>query len=116
EDTANFRTALDRAVATGQLDMAERLVDALAWYWFLRGRHLEALRSLEAVPGSAHAGVWRAGYMYLLGHPGAAAERDRWVDTADAMGQWFIGYAAGDAGDLQACQALLDEALKRFEA
>ncbi|GAA1158063.1 BTAD domain-containing putative transcriptional regulator [Kribbella jejuensis] len=116
EDTANFRTALDRALTTGQLDFAERLVDALAWYWFLRGRYVEALRSLEAVPGSARAGVWRAGYMYLLGRPEAAAERDRWVDAADAMGQWWIAYAASDAGDLPTCLSLLDTALKRFEA
>ncbi|MBP2351517.1 putative ATPase [Kribbella aluminosa] len=116
DDSANFRVALDRAVSTGQLDMAERLVDALAWYWFLRGRHLEALRSMEAVPGSARAGIWRAGYLYLLGRPEAAVERDRWIDAADAMGQWWIGYAASDAGDLAACQSLLDSALKRFEA
>ncbi|HZX03219.1 BTAD domain-containing putative transcriptional regulator [Kribbella sp.] len=116
DDSANFRTALDRAVTTGQLDLAERLVDALAWYWFLRGRHLEALRSLEAVPGSARAGTWRAGYLYLLGRPEAAAERDRWIDTADGMGQWWVGYAASDAGDLAGCQILLDSALKRFEA
>ncbi|MFG1912400.1 BTAD domain-containing putative transcriptional regulator [Kribbella sp. NPDC048928] len=116
EDTANFRVALDRAVTTGQLDLAERLVDALGWYWFLRGRHLEALRSLEAVPGSARAGAWRAGYMYLLGQPDAAAERDRWIDTADAMGLWWIGHAASDAGDLPTCLSLLEAALKRFEA
>ncbi|NUR96808.1 MAG: tetratricopeptide repeat protein, partial [Kribbellaceae bacterium] len=116
EDTANFRTALDRAVTTGQADLAERLVDALAWYWFLRGRHVEALRSLEAVPGSARAGTWRAGYMYLLGRPEAAAERDRWIDAADAMGQWWIAFTATDAGDLPACLSLLENALKRFEA
>ncbi|MGW7680680.1 BTAD domain-containing putative transcriptional regulator [Kribbella sp. NPDC054772] len=116
EDSANFRTALDRAVATGQSDLAERLVDALAWYWFLRGRHVEALRSLEAVPGSARAGAWRVGFRYLLGHADAADERDRWADAADAMGLWWIGYAATDAGDLAACQALLDRALKKFEA
>lgn len=116
EDSANFRTALDRAVATGRLDLAERLVDALAWYWFLRGRHVEAMRSLEAVPGSARAGAWRAGFMYLLGHPDAAGERDRWLDAADAMGLWWIAYAASDVGDLPTCLSLLDRALKSFEA
>ncbi|MET9276035.1 BTAD domain-containing putative transcriptional regulator [Kribbella sp. NPDC003557] len=116
DDSANFRTALDRAVATGQLDLAERLVDALAWYWFLRGRYVEAMRSLEAVPGSARAGVWRTGFMYLLGHPDAAAERDRWLDDADAMGLWWIAHAASDVGDLSACLSMLDQALKSFEA
>ncbi|MEU4291150.1 BTAD domain-containing putative transcriptional regulator [Kribbella sp. NPDC026596] len=116
EDSANLRTALDRAVATEQSEPAERLVDALAWYWFLRGRHVEALRSLEAVQGSARVGAWRAGFKYLLGDSEAAAERDRWTDAADAFGLWWIAYAASDAGDLPACQALLDRALKRFEA
>jgi predicted ATPase/DNA-binding SARP family transcriptional activator len=116
EDSANFRTALDRAVTTGQLDLAERLVDALSWYWFLRGRHVEAMRSLETVPGSARAGVWRAGFMYLLGHPDAPAERDRWLDSADAMGLWWIAHAASDVGDLSACLSMLNQALKTFEA
>jgi predicted ATPase/DNA-binding SARP family transcriptional activator len=116
EDSANFRTALDRAVTTGQLDLAERLVDALSWYWFLRGRYVEAMRSLDTVPGSARAGVWRAGFMYLLGHPDAAAERDRWLDSADAMGQWWIAHAASDVGDLSACLSMLNQALKTFEA
>ncbi|MEU8227877.1 BTAD domain-containing putative transcriptional regulator [Kribbella sp. NPDC048915] len=116
EDSANFRTALDRAVTTGQLDLAERLVDALSWYWFLRGRYAEAMRSLAAVPGSARAGVWRAGFMYLLGHPAAGAERDRWLDEADAMGLWWIAHAASDVGDLSACLSMLDQALKSFEA
>jgi tetratricopeptide (TPR) repeat protein len=54
--------------------------------------------------------------MYLLGHPDAPAERDRWGDNADAMGLWWIANAASDAGDLPMCEALLDRALKRFEA
>jgi predicted ATPase/DNA-binding SARP family transcriptional activator len=116
DDSANFRTALDRAVTTGQFDLADRLADALAWYWFLRGRHVEALRWLEVLPGSVRTGPWRAGYMYLLGRPEAAAERDRWIDGADAMGQWWIANAASDAGDLPSCMSLLERALKRFEA
>jgi predicted ATPase/DNA-binding SARP family transcriptional activator len=116
EDSANLRTAVDRAVATGQLDLAERLVDALAWYWFLRGRHLEALRSLEAVPDSVRVGAWRAGFRYLLGDSEAAVERDRWTEAADAFGLWWIAFSASDAGDLPTCLSLLERALKRFEA
>jgi predicted ATPase/DNA-binding SARP family transcriptional activator len=106
EDSANVRTALDRAVTTGQSELAERLVDALAWYWFLRGRHLEALRSLERVPSSA----WLVGFRYLLG---LASER---VEPADARGQWWIAYTGSDAGDLGWCLTLLERALKSFEA
>ncbi|MGW1345314.1 BTAD domain-containing putative transcriptional regulator [Kribbella sp. NPDC002412] len=116
EDAANLRSALDRAVATDQVELAERLVDALAWYWYLRGRIAEALRSLEAVPGSARAGAWRVGFMYVQGDSAAAAERDRWLDGADARAQWWIAFAGSDVGDLVTCQALLEVALKTFEA
>ncbi|GAA1555500.1 BTAD domain-containing putative transcriptional regulator [Kribbella hippodromi] len=111
DDAANLRTALDRAIATGQTELATRLVDALAWYWFLRGRQLEAMRALEAVP----LGAWRVGFMYLLGDSRAAAERERWVDSADARGLWWIAYAASDAGDLAMCMTLLERALKGFD-
>ncbi|WP_329479216.1 tetratricopeptide repeat protein [Kribbella sp. NBC_01484] len=116
EDSANLRTALDRAVATERVDVAERLVDALAWYWFLRGRLMEAVRSLEAVPGSARAEAWRVGFKYLLGDSDAAGERDRWADAADARAQWWIAYTGSDAGDLATCLTLLESALKSFEA
>ncbi|MEV5963730.1 BTAD domain-containing putative transcriptional regulator [Kribbella sp. NPDC051952] len=115
EDSANLRTALDWAVSSAQLDLAERLVDAQAWYWFLRGRHVEALRSLESVPGSARLGAWRVGFLYLMGDSGAAAERDRWADSADARGQWWIAHTGIDAGDLSTCFTLLERALKTFE-
>ncbi|MFE5945585.1 BTAD domain-containing putative transcriptional regulator [Streptomyces sp. NPDC056480] len=57
-DTSNLRAALDRALAapgTGRnAGAALRLVDALAWYWVMRGRLGEALRhataALRAVP------------------------------------------------------------------
>jgi predicted ATPase/DNA-binding SARP family transcriptional activator len=115
EDAANLRSAFDRAVATEQVELAERLVDALAWYWYLRGRIAEALRSLEAVPGSARAGAWRAGFMYVQGDSDAVRVRDQWLQSADARGQWWIAFAGSDVGDLVTCQALLEAALKSFE-
>ncbi|MET7283806.1 BTAD domain-containing putative transcriptional regulator [Kribbella sp. NPDC005582] len=116
EDASNLRTAFDRAVATGQSDLAERLVDALAWYWFLRGRLTEAVRFLNAVPDSARAGAWRTGFLYLQADSSAAAERERWLPTADARGQWWIAFTSSDMGELQAGQVLLERALKTFEA
>ncbi|TDD15357.1 tetratricopeptide repeat protein [Kribbella turkmenica] len=116
EDTGNLRSALDRAVVSGRSDLAERLVDAMAWYWYLRGRSAEALRSLDAVPTSARAGAWRVGFMYVQGDSDAARERDRWLDSADARAQWWIAFAGSDVGDLMTGQALLDAALKSFEA
>ncbi|WP_405060289.1 tetratricopeptide repeat protein [Kribbella sp. NBC_01505] len=115
-DAANLRTALDRAVATGQSGLAERLVDAMAWFWFLRGRTAEAIRSLDAVPESARAGVWRTGFLYLQADSRAGAERERWLETADSRGQWWIGFASSDVGELAAGQVLLERSLKNFEA
>ncbi|MDA0637093.1 BTAD domain-containing putative transcriptional regulator [Nonomuraea sp. MCN248] len=46
-ESANLRAALDTAVQQGAADVALRLVNALAWYWFLRGRLAEARRALE---------------------------------------------------------------------
>ncbi|MGI5269479.1 BTAD domain-containing putative transcriptional regulator [Nonomuraea sp. CA-218870] len=90
---ANLRAALDTAVGQGATDVALRLVNALAWYWFLRGRLAEGQRALETAlaaagrdpgpgpgPGSppasdlepcealaARAGGWLAGFTMLLG-------------------------------------------------
>ena len=51
-EAANLRAALRTArYRDGAADRALRLVDALAWYWFLRGRLGEARRSLAAACG-----------------------------------------------------------------
>ncbi|WP_338496588.1 BTAD domain-containing putative transcriptional regulator [Streptomyces sp. SJL17-4] len=51
-ETSNLRAALDRALtapgAGRNAGAALRLVDALAWYWVMRGRLGEALRSATA--------------------------------------------------------------------
>ncbi|MER8226335.1 BTAD domain-containing putative transcriptional regulator, partial [Streptomyces sp. NPDC094143] len=47
-ETANLRTALESAVHSGDGERALRLVNALAWYWHLRGRNREAERALTA--------------------------------------------------------------------
>lgn len=52
DDAADLRAALDDAVAVGTgeaLAVALRLVNALSWYWMLRGRLTEARRALDAV-------------------------------------------------------------------
>ncbi|MEW9547433.1 BTAD domain-containing putative transcriptional regulator [Nonomuraea sp. NPDC050783] len=74
-EAANLRAALDTAVTTGDADGAARLANALAWYWFLRGRLAEGRRSLAAalaVPGAgsparARAAAWHAGFAMMLG-------------------------------------------------
>ncbi|MEV7845550.1 BTAD domain-containing putative transcriptional regulator [Streptomyces cyaneofuscatus] len=52
-ETANLRAALDSAVQDGDADRALRLVNAVAWYWRLRGRNQEAERSLALALSAA---------------------------------------------------------------
>ncbi|MBB4703144.1 BTAD domain-containing putative transcriptional regulator [Sphaerisporangium siamense] len=132
--TPNLRAALDGAVADRHAGCALRMVNALAWYWFLRGRLTEARRSLEAAlaldgdaPAAlrARATAWHAGIVLLQGGtPDHAAGRDavlRAYDGVDdpagrARSEWFLGYAGLDAGDLTAGEELLDRALTGFRA
>jgi predicted ATPase/DNA-binding SARP family transcriptional activator len=114
DESGNLRSALDGVIAAGDTDLAARLVDALGWYWFLRGRFAEATRSLENI-GSVEAGAWRAGFMYLQGDRAAAAERDRWLPLVDARGEWWLAFTGSDAGDLVTCLAMLEHSLKAFE-
>lgn len=114
DEVGNLRTALDGAVAAGDAAVAERLVDALAWYWFLRGRFAEARRSLEVV-ASPKATAWLAGFMYLQGVGEAAAVRNRALATADARDEWWIAFTGSDSGDLMTAEALLESALKVFQ-
>lgn len=60
-ENANLRAALDSAVRAGDAECALRLVNALAWYWHLRGRNNEARRSLTlALSTAADASVTSA--------------------------------------------------------
>ncbi|MEO3846006.1 AfsR/SARP family transcriptional regulator, partial [Streptomyces sp. B22F1] len=82
-ESANLRRALDTATTTGAAAQALRLANALAWYWFLRGRHREGTRALTRAletgtatraPDGGAAGVtvprataaaWHAGFALL---------------------------------------------------
>ncbi|TDD31591.1 AfsR/SARP family transcriptional regulator [Actinomadura sp. KC06] len=132
-EAANLRTALDEAVADGAAEDALRLVNALAWYWFLRGRLTEALRSLEAAlaldggPSGmrARALTWRAGLAVLKGAGGdGAARREEALRLVDASGdprtrawaRWFLTFAYFDVEDTAAGAVTVDEALAGFRA
>ncbi|WP_411111940.1 BTAD domain-containing putative transcriptional regulator [Streptomyces sp. c-19] len=109
-ETPNLRMALERALAapaTGRnAEMALRLVDALAWFWILRGRLGEALRSAtaalrtppepQAPAGDAAAGlrrlrarveVWRTG-LAIMGGDGT----DRQHRIARALAAYDTAY------------------------
>ena len=126
-ETANLRSALDDAVRRGAAERALRLVGALTWYWFLRGRLTEASRSLGAALAAAgrspaalraRAAAWQAGIEVLLGHPpGPAAQRvcEQVADPADrARAEWFLAYAETDLGDVPAVDERLERALAGF--
>ncbi|WP_426499652.1 BTAD domain-containing putative transcriptional regulator [Streptomyces sp. D54] len=107
-ETVNLRRALDLAVTQDAAGYAVRLVNAQAWYWFLRGRLTEARRSLraalaaggeEAAPAARTvARVWLAGVELRTSGAGPAAapaDEDPTADVEDpvlrARLQWFVG-------------------------
>ncbi|MFH8617163.1 BTAD domain-containing putative transcriptional regulator [Streptomyces sp. NPDC017979] len=105
-ETNNLRRALDLAVTEGAAEHALRLVNAMAWYWFLRGRLTEARRSLQAAlatRGSTDPAVRPAAHAWLTGvelrtSPTATAlhlAADPTAGIADpvlrARLQWFVG-------------------------
>ncbi|MFB7354358.1 BTAD domain-containing putative transcriptional regulator [Streptomyces gardneri] len=115
-ETPNLRAALDRALAaTGGAGpgagAALRLVDALAWYWIMRGRLGEALRSATAAlrahpaggeaeaPGlaalRARVGVWRTG-LAVMGGDGTD-RRHRITDALAAYDAALTGAAVTGA-------------------
>ncbi|MEV0372182.1 BTAD domain-containing putative transcriptional regulator [Streptomyces sp. NPDC050636] len=137
QEAANLRAALDGYVGEGAADRALRLVNALAWYWFLRGRLAEAGRSLEAAlaldgPGEAafvsrrlRASAWQVGMASLAGHDAdplerAAAVLERYETHGDtgerAWAQWFLGYAQVGLGDPVAARERLARSLASFRA
>ncbi|GAB2927343.1 BTAD domain-containing putative transcriptional regulator [Streptomyces mayteni] len=125
-ERANLRAALETAVRLRDGRHAARLVTALAWYWHLRGRLAEAVRSfdlaLEATD-DAEVAAWRAGLALLASDGTDAAARtaatapDGIADPAAlARAQWFLAYAHRRFTDLTATTGLLGAALDGFRA
>ncbi|MFG3408267.1 BTAD domain-containing putative transcriptional regulator [Streptomyces sp. NPDC048142] len=127
-ESANLRTALERAVLRKDAPGALRMALASTWYWFLRGRLNEARRSLrEALHISGHtdtalrsrAAVWYAGFTLLAGEGQDTVVRppDVAVDSeaGGARAMWFLGYASLSAGeDLARSETLVGRALTGF--
>ncbi|WP_026196959.1 BTAD domain-containing putative transcriptional regulator [Sciscionella marina] len=107
-ESGNLRAAVDTTLGTAA-DTALRLVTALSWYWFLRGRFGFAIAALDAAlavggaPGLvASASAWRTGFRMLAGTVSTGTgptgtEPD--VRAADPLARWFLGYAAATLGD-----------------
>jgi predicted ATPase/DNA-binding SARP family transcriptional activator len=132
-ETANLHTALDIAIDQHLADLALRLVNALGWYWFLRGRHTEAGRSFtDALAASgkssaverASAQAWLAGFTVHSGTKaqlyGAGDDRDypEGGDAATASGHpiaaWFFGLTSIGWGDPDQNERRLKRALRKF--
>ncbi|WP_329021418.1 BTAD domain-containing putative transcriptional regulator [Streptomyces sp. NBC_00690] len=121
-ESANLRTALEWAVRRKDTAGAARISLASTWYWFLRGRLSEAVRSLGEtlrITGRgqdnvrSRAALWHAGFALLAG--GVRSERAP-LPAASADGGaravWFLGYASLTAGeDLARSEVLVDRAL-----
>ncbi|WP_407564847.1 BTAD domain-containing putative transcriptional regulator [Streptomyces sp. 184] len=100
-EAANLRRALDTATTTGDATLALRLANALAWYWFLRGRHRESTRALTRALETGAPGT-----SGTTGTTGAArdAERAEGADEAAdvaalraTVAAWHAGFARLDA-------------------
>jgi predicted ATPase/DNA-binding SARP family transcriptional activator len=132
-ETPNIRRALEGAVRDQQPDRALRIVNAMTWYWFLRGRLGEARRSLDmalAIAGGTDAAhpralAWRNGIAALVGdvdrqalHRTAALELCQKIDDvgARARAEWFLGFVACDLGDLSVSEELVGRALRTARA
>lgn len=131
-ESANLRGALDGAAQRGDAASALRLVNGVTWYWFLRGRLAEALRSLDVAlavdgdapgPGRAMATALRTGIGLLTGETaGSAARVDaalRHYDGVDdpggrARAEWFLSFATSSLGDPTVSENLANRALVTF--
>ncbi|MDO3650422.1 BTAD domain-containing putative transcriptional regulator [Nocardia mangyaensis] len=129
---ANLRSAVEDSVRRGDSAVALRLVDAVAWYWFLRGRIGEGLRLLEAVltmPAEtaswARATGWRSALMLLSCQD---SDRSALVDAGlsgfdrvdDAAGraliEWLLAEALLGGGDQLVSETLAHRSLRGFRA
>ncbi|MCA2178651.1 winged helix-turn-helix domain-containing protein [Nonomuraea glycinis] len=105
--------------------LASRLVLALAWYWYLRGRHREGHASFTAALALAGTecpvtAAWEAGFAMLTGDGTGLLERSRTAARAlnarDARARWFLALAHLSFGDAATAAGLLTEALAGFRA
>ena len=126
-EAANLRNALDSAVKDND-DAAVRLVNALAWYWFLRGRLTEARRALDEALAPGHgstaaratATAWRTGFTILAGergrHPAPPPLGGVGDPSIRATLEWFHAFVASDFGDPSVGEAMVSQALASFRA
>ncbi|MES9537075.1 BTAD domain-containing putative transcriptional regulator [Actinomadura sp. NPDC000600] len=106
-----------------------RLVNALAWYWYLRGRFEEARRAFtaalsahpQASPARTEAATWLTAFTMLVGEgvdseelrQAALAEHDD--PLARAKAEWLLSHVHWAYGDLAMNERRVDRALAVFQ-
>ncbi|GAA2391946.1 BTAD domain-containing putative transcriptional regulator [Nonomuraea africana] len=126
-ESANLRAALGAAVRhAGAGSAALRLVNALAWYWVLRGRLGEGRRALAAAlaaggdeDAAGTAATWLAAYALRMGevldHTDPATRPDDLEGLAGrARAEWFLSLARLGVGDTQAGEEQAERVLELF--
>jgi predicted ATPase/DNA-binding SARP family transcriptional activator len=126
-EAANLRHALDSALNDNE-DDALQMVNALAWYWFLRGRLTEARRALDEALALCHgsataratATAWQGGFTALAGerrkHAGPPPLGAIDDPTIRATLEWFHAFVASDFGDPSVGEAMVGQALASFRS
>ena len=127
-ENANARIALEHASP----EQALRLVNAMTWYWYLRGRLSEARRALATaleVPGPVTA-ARAAATVWLVGLNATAAEGSNLTAASakalelydsldDPLGQaraeWFLAATQWAYGDREVLLSRVDRAVETFK-
>jgi non-specific serine/threonine protein kinase len=131
---ANLRLALEFCLSTpGESQSGLRLASTLYFYWVgcgfvAEGRHwLDRALDRDTEPSRARAtALWSNAHLAILqGNPRAATAmaqqcqdwaQPRGEDNVLAYAVFILGSAAWSSGDVRRAQALLEDALARFEA
>ncbi|QKW33033.1 winged helix-turn-helix domain-containing protein [Actinomadura sp. NAK00032] len=123
EEAANLNAALHGATGF-------RLVNALAWYWYLRGRFGDARRALaqalstaaQASPARTEAETWLTAFTMLVGEGTDSEELRRAAlkherdPLARAKAEWLLSHVHWAYGDLSANEERVERALAVFRA
>jgi predicted ATPase len=133
-ESGNCRAALTWTVAQSEATLALRLAGALAWYWFLRGRHSEGRRMLagalststgDRAPVAARARAL-AGLAVLDSHDRANTDTVKHGRAALALyaglkdpagsahAQWMVGFVLVEGSEPDAGTRLVNQALASF--
>ncbi|MGC4936742.1 BTAD domain-containing putative transcriptional regulator [Kribbella sp. DT2] len=126
-EVANVRAALHHASA----EQALRLVNAMAWYWYLRGRLGEGRRALAAalaVPGPATA-ARAAATVWSVGLAATASEGSNLTEASDralalyeaiddphglARAEWFLASTQWAYGERDVLMARVNRSIDTF--